>query len=71
MLCDKKSVRSQKLTTELGVVEDRVSAEIIKDLSRSDLPKNELKLTICGTDRVSEPYPSQCATRFNPAVNIY
>ena len=47
MLCDKKSVRSQKLNRELGVVVDRVSAEIIKDLSRSDLSKNELKLTIC------------------------
>ena len=52
MLCDKKSVRSQQLNSELGVVVDRVSAEIIKDLSRSDLSKNELKLTICCTDRV-------------------
>ena len=48
----KKSVRSQQLNTELGVVVDRVSAEIIKDLSRSDLSKNELKLTICCTDRI-------------------
>ena len=52
MLCDKKSVRSQQLNTELGVVVEGVSAEIIKDLSRSDLSKNELKLTICCTDRV-------------------
>ena len=48
----KKSVRSQQLNTELGVVVDRVSAEIIKELSRSDLSKNELKLTICCTDRI-------------------
>ena len=52
MLRDKKSVRSQQLNTKLGVVVDRVSAEIVKDLSRSDLSKNELKLTICCTDRI-------------------
>ena len=52
MLYDKKYVRSQQLNTEQGVVVDRVSAEIIKDLSRSDLSKNGLKLTICCTDRV-------------------
>ena len=47
MLYDKKYVRSQQLNTKLGVVVDRVSAEIIKDLSRSDLSENEIKLTIC------------------------